>query len=103
MDTEGNTGRKQAKASTTVTERVAPWHNSEHGDRGRGVTWADSPADDLVALVDAVTRTGAAISLSSTRDRRSVSITILDGPDKPKFYAATREELDSLIRRLLGG
>lgn len=102
MDTEGNNGRKQANSSQFIKADVAPWHQSETSPLGRGVTWADAPADLLCSLAAAVTSTGAALSLSATRDNRGVSLTILDGPDRPKFYASTPQELESLLRRLVG-
>lgn len=101
-DTEGNTGKRVPARLGIVPTDVPPWLEKEHGSLGRGVTWQDAPAERIKALIDVVTRTDAAISFSAGRDHRSVSVTILAGPDRPKFYASTPAELESLIRRLIG-
>lgn len=101
-DTEGNTGKRQATIHPIRPEGPAPWHMKDHEGAMGAVTWAQADAVLLRDVIEAVTSTGAAISLSATRDQRGVSITILDGPDRPKFYASSPEELKSLLRRLTG-
>lgn len=101
-DTEGNTGRAANKRLNLVPAQVVPWLQQEHDGLGHGVNWSDVNAESLKETLVAVCKAGAAFSLSEGRDHRSVSITILDGPDRPKFYASTPEELHSLLRRLRG-
>jgi hypothetical protein len=101
-DTEGNTGKKASGTLNIVPSTVPPWLQHEHDGLGHGVTWEDADAGELKLTVAAVTRAGAAFSLSEARDHRSVSVTILDGPERPKFYASSPDELSSLLRRLRG-
>lgn len=101
-DVEGNTGRHVNKQLSIVPTDVPPWLLDEHNGMGHGVTWQDAEPALLGAALQAVTGAGAAFSCSAARDYRSVSITILDGPAKPKFYASTPGELNSLLRRLSG-
>ncbi len=101
-DTEGNTGKKAPNRLNIVPSTVPPWLLSELDGLGHGVTWVDCDAESLKKTAVAITSAGAAFSLSESRDHRSVSVTILDGPDRPKFYASSPAELDSLLRRLRG-
>lgn len=102
MDTEGTNGKKTANRLNIVPSTIPPWLAREHDGLGHGVTWEDADADSLKQTAVAITAAGAAFSLSEARDHRSVSVTILDGPERPKFYASTPTELDSLLRRLRG-
>jgi hypothetical protein len=101
-DVEGNTGKKVPSRLNIVPSTVPPWLLQEHDGLGHGVTWEDCDADSFKATAVAITRAGAAFSISEGRDHRSVSVTILDGPERPKFYASSPTELDSLLRRLRG-
>lgn len=101
-DTEGNTGKRVQARLGIVPTSMPPWLDKEHDGLGHGVNWADVDAGELKALVVAITAHGAAASFSEGRDHRSVSVTVLDGPERPKFYASSPAELVSLIRRLLG-
>lgn len=101
-DTEGNNGKRTPARLNIVPSTVPPWLQNEHDGLGHGVTWRDAAAESLKETVAAITAAGAAFSLSEARDHRSISVTILDGPERPKFYASSPAELDSLLRRLRG-
>lgn len=66
-----------------------------------GVTWGDADPGLLSALIYSATRRGMAVSFSATANGAGVSLTILDGGDRPKWYANSDAELDTLLRAVL--
>lgn len=68
----------------------------------KGITTDRKPAIDSLSSVDAellrrfiavVVSTGAAISISVTRDYGAVVLTVLDGSNKHKIYPSDMQEL----------
>lgn len=68
---------------------------------GVGTSWADCNPDLMCALVDAATRRGMAISFSATANGQAVSVTLLDGSARPKWYANNAEELERQLQFVL--
>lgn len=65
------------------------------------LSWADCGAEDLLAAVAHVTEDGAALLLSKTSDGGALMVQVLVGVgDKPKFYAASMQELNELLEAL---
>lgn len=65
-----------------------------------GVSWNDADPIFLASVIYLATRAGMAVSFAATANNQAVSITILDGPNRPRWYANTPEELNVLLRML---
>jgi len=76
------------------------WNAVDGGDHSGGVTWNDADPVFVASVVYLATRAGMAVSFSATANNKAVSLTILDGPNRPKWYANTAAELDVLLRKL---
>lgn len=76
------------------------WSQLGAASAGGGVDWSDADGALVARLIHSATRRGMAVSFSATANGKGVSITILDGGDRPKWYANTPEELDDLLNRL---
>lgn len=101
-DVEGNTGRLPNRRLSIVPDDIPFWLQARPPGSQTGVCWADADPALLLAAVIAVTARGAGFSLSESRDHCAVSITVLSGQDRPKFYAANLTELNELLRRFAG-
>ncbi len=94
-----------AMKDAATTRREGPKGKSSNVDwsqvgasmPGGGVAWSDADDSAVAALVDAATRRGMAVSFSAASSGKGVSITILDGPNRPKFYANTPNELQAVL------
>lgn len=97
-DNEGNTGnRKRSKPTESAGSRWA----ATVADAG-GVGWDTADYVLVKRLTVLATRQKMAVSLAATADNRGVSITILDGSERPKWYANTTEELNARLEYLIG-
>lgn len=72
----------------------------------KGITSAHRPAIDALSTVNpellrkfvaAVVSTGAAVSISVTRDHSAVVLTVLDGNDRHKIYPTDLQELTQAL------
>lgn len=96
-DREGNTGSRNGK--TPAAPQPSRW---EDADSSTGVvTWGDADCDLLRRLLVNATRQKMAVSLAATADLRGVSITILDGGERPKWYANTPDGLNKRLAWLV--
>ena len=77
------------------------WGAVGGGGSAHGVDWGDADPSLTNSLVYAATRRGMAVSFSATANGTGVSVTILDGGDRPKWYANDPEQLDQLLRSLV--
>jgi hypothetical protein len=68
---------------------------------GRGVDWGDADNALVSKLIHMATRRGMAVSFSATASGQAVSVTILDGGDRPKWYADSPEQLDTVLESLI--
>lgn len=76
------------------------WGSVAGAKTGAGVDWGDADPSLANSLVYHATRRGMAVSFSATANGQGVSITILDGGQRPKWYANTPEELNQLLETL---
>lgn len=76
------------------------WGSVAGAKTGAGVDWGDADPSLCNSLVYHATRRGMAVSFSATANGQGVSITILDGGQRPKWYANTPDELNTLIETL---
>ena len=65
------------------------------------VSWNDADGNLVAWLIYSATRRGMAVSFSATASGQAVSITILDGGDRPKWYANSAGQLDALLKDLI--
>lgn len=85
-------GRKNGKATESRWEAAFASQKKGH------VSWSMCGAEDLLAVVAAVTEDGAALLLSKTSDGGALLIQVLEGEGrKPKFYAASMAELNEVL------
>lgn len=96
-DNEGNTGNR--KKATPVKPNGSRWAD-DTADLG-GVGWDTVDCPLLKRVLVLATRQKMAVSLAATADNRGVSITILDGSDRPKYYCNTAAELDKRLEWLI--
>lgn len=97
---DGSPVKRQSDGTVTTAKSASRWSIPASTNDAEALTWNDAPVGELVDLIDAVTRTGAAISFSKLRAANGVSLTILDGAERTKHYARDSVELHALIRRL---
>lgn len=89
-------------ARTGAAAKQSRWAGTRQSDEGlEGVDWGHVDPATLVAVVYAVTRTGAMISFASTRSGKAVRVTVLDGSERPVWYANTPDELHETMRDIL--
>lgn len=77
------------------------WDKIPHSVAGVGVDWNSADPALLASVVHLGTRAGMAVSFSATANGQAVSITLLDGGHRPKWYANNQEELDRLLPWLI--
>ena len=61
------------------------------------VTWGDVSADAIRETIAALTAVGDAIVFSRSYDAGVLVLTVLHGQERPKFYAKTVEEAESIL------
>lgn len=66
----------------------------------RAITWDDALDMDIVRMVQAVTRTGAAIMFGVTRTGGALVIRIYDGDDRAVYYANSQFEVTAIANEL---
>lgn len=76
------------------------WNAAMGGSPSGGVSWNDADPVFVASVIYLATRAGMAVSFSATANNQAVSITFLDGPNRPKYYANTPAGLNELMRRL---
>lgn len=89
------------KGSSNGKHSGVDWSTLPNAGTADGVAWGDADPGLVSALLHAATRRGMAVSFSATSNGTGVSITILDGGERPKWYANSDAQLDELLRRLL--
>jgi hypothetical protein len=97
---DGSTVKRNGAGELRQADHFSRWAIPTLTDQAEALCWNDAPVGELVDLIDAITRTGAAVSFSKLRNANGVSLTILDGQEREKHYARTEDELHILIRRL---
>jgi len=94
--------------SQATTRREGPkekssnvdWSAIGSGSASGGVSWNDADPVFLASVVYLGTRAGMAVSFSATANGQAVSVTFLDGPNRPRYYANTPQELADLLKKL---
>jgi hypothetical protein len=82
-------------------DKANKWAQAMLQARKGSLTWMDVGAEDLLAVVAHVTEDGAALLLAKTSDGGALMVQVLgNGPDKPKFYAASMAEVNELLTLL---
>ena len=66
----------------------------------RAITWDDALDIDIVRMVQAVTRTGAAIMFGVTRTGGALVVRIFDGDDRAVYYANSQFEVTAIAGEL---
>lgn len=61
------------------------------------ITWAQVDGPTIKRAIDAITSCGDAITFGRTSDGGALSITILSGADRPKFYASEVDEAVDML------
>ena len=77
------------------------WNEVNAGNQGVGVSWSDVDPSLIVAVIHACTREGMAISFAATASGKGVSVTILDGAERPRFPCVSVEDADNTLRKIL--
>ncbi len=67
----------------------------------RRARFQDAGTETLAEAIDHVIDAGAGLILSRTSDGGAIAVTILMGTARVKAYAATQDELDEIVTRLL--
>lgn len=65
-----------------------------------GCSWDWAPSELLADAIVSVTGDGAALLLSKTSDGGALSLTILDGTHRLKWYPASEPELRDILEML---
>lgn len=76
------------------------WEWNGTGDLGDRVQWSDVDAEAIRATIQAAASVGAAVLFTTSSDGGVLTIMVLDGQKKPKFYAKTAEEAEILLARI---
>jgi hypothetical protein len=61
-------------------------------------TWEDAEADALWRTIIAVTNAGDGITLSKTQDQGALSLIILSGTERIRYYPRTEEDIATLLQ-----
>lgn len=64
------------------------------------LTWADCPAEEMIAMVAAVTEDGAAILLAKTSDGGALVVRVIADRESIPFYAPDTASLNNLLMEI---
>lgn len=89
--------KRLPKQQGQATGRSNPFGGS--AARAPGASLSDVP--DGLRAMDAALNQGCAVMVARTRDGGAYSVTVLDGDDRYRAYAATQDELNSILDKIL--
>lgn len=76
------------------------WEWTRTGDMGGAVSWADVDAEQIRSAINAVASAGAAILFSTSSDGGVLSLLVMDGDQKPRFYPKTAEQAEIILSKV---
>lgn len=76
------------------------WSDATASTGGGLCCWGDADPERVLEVINRATRQGMGVSFSATANGTGVSVTILDGPDRPKWYMNTPEDINSKLEWL---
>jgi len=82
------------------TSGSGKWSKYRPETTGRTVEWAKVDEAAILVAIGNVTSEGAALLFGVTRDRGALVLTVCDGDERLKLYAATPEEMAVHLREI---
>lgn len=97
----GKRGATPSGAARTTASKQSKYGRAAHASGTRSLSFKEVDSNLLAAVAAAVTEDGAALLLARTSDGGAIVLQVLDGAEKPKWYAADLESLTENLRTIL--
>jgi hypothetical protein len=94
-----NDHAKQANRNTTAP-KPNRYAKAAGNKANTAIAWEAVDGRAIKAAISAITACGDAITFGRTQDGGALSITVLTGADRPKFYPTTVEEAEDTLAQL---
>lgn len=98
MARENEPGMPNTKKSKNGTGR---WTKYEPSKLATKVTWGDVDQLSIVAAIQEVVDSGAAIIFGATRDGGALALTVCDGDERLKLYSPTAEGMNKHLHDVI--
>lgn len=80
--------------------RARDFSRIDAGNVDNGLSWHDVDSESIRAAIDAVTRGGGALLFSTSSDGGILTVMVLDGEQKPKYYPKSAEHAERILAQI---